>query len=71
MNSAIARSGSLVLAFDVLNMRAFPSAQSRVIHRLGRHECDIAFLPYAVGSWQKIRADALTKAGFDPVQTTW
>ena len=41
---------------DVLNLRAFPSPQSRVIHRLGRHECNIAFLPYAVGSWQKIRA---------------
>jgi SH3-like domain-containing protein len=40
---------------DVLNLRAYPSPQSRVIRRLGRHQCDIAFLPYAVGGWQKIR----------------
>lgn len=40
---------------DVLNVRAYPSAQSRVIARLGRHHCDIAFLPYAAGGWQKIR----------------
>jgi hypothetical protein len=24
-----------------------------------------------VAAWQKVRAEALTKAGFDPVQTTW
>jgi SH3-like domain-containing protein len=41
---------------DTLNVRAYPSPQSRVIHRLGRHKCGIAFLPYAVGKWQKIRA---------------
>jgi len=40
---------------DVLNLRAYPSPQSRVIRRLGRHQCDIAFLPYAVGGWQKVR----------------
>jgi SH3-like domain-containing protein len=40
---------------DVLNLRAYPFAQSRVIHRLPRNQCDIAFLPYAVGNWQKIR----------------
>jgi SH3-like domain-containing protein len=40
---------------DRLNLRAFPSAQSRVVHSLGPHECGIAFLPYDVGNWQKIR----------------
>jgi SH3-like domain-containing protein len=42
---------------DVLNMRAFPSAQSQVIHQLDPNACDIAFLPYAVGTWQKVRAE--------------
>ena len=40
---------------DALNLRAFPSPQSRVMARLHRRQCDIAFLPYAVGTWQKIR----------------
>ena len=40
---------------DRLNLRAWPAATSRVLTQLGRHQCDIAFLPYAVGSWQKIR----------------
>jgi SH3-like domain-containing protein len=40
---------------DTLNLRAYPSSQSRVLTQLGPHQCDIAFLPYAVGSWQKIR----------------
>ena len=40
---------------DTLNLRAFPSAQSRVVTRLARRQCDIAFLPYTVGGWQKIR----------------
>ena len=40
---------------DLLNLRAFPSSQSQVLTRLGRQQCDIAFLPYAVGNWQKIR----------------
>lgn len=42
---------------DKLNLRAWPSAQSRVLTRLDRRQCDIAFLPYAVEGWQKIRAD--------------
>ncbi len=41
---------------DKLNLRAWPSPTSKVLTRLGRNQCDIAFLPYAVGSWQKIRA---------------
>jgi SH3-like domain-containing protein len=45
-----------VAAGDVLNLRAFPSAQSKVLAQLPPNACDIAFLPYAVGSWQKIRA---------------
>ena len=40
---------------DVLNLRAWPSPRSRVIHRIGRQACGIAFLPYARGSWQKVR----------------
>ena len=46
-----------VPAGDALNLRAFPSPDSRVLTRLDRRQCGIAFLPYAVGSWQKIRAD--------------
>ena len=42
---------------DVLNLRAYPSPRSRVIARLDRHRCGIAFLPYAVGGWQKIRIE--------------
>ena len=42
---------------DALNLRAYPSARSRVLTRLDRRECGIAFLPYSVGSWQKIRVD--------------
>lgn len=41
---------------DVLNLRAYPSATSRVLDELGPHECDIAFLPYSSGGWQKVRA---------------
>jgi hypothetical protein len=33
----------------------------------GSHADDKAF----VAAWQKVRAAALTKAGFDPVTTTW
>lgn len=40
---------------DMLNVRAWPSPQSRVLTRLHRHRCGIAFLPYAVGNRQKIR----------------
>jgi SH3-like domain-containing protein len=46
-----------VASGDVLNLRAYPSPQSRVIHRLARNQCDIAFLPHAVGNWQRIRVD--------------
>jgi SH3-like domain-containing protein len=42
---------------DVLNLRAFPSPNSRIIAELHRRQCDIAFLPYAVGNWQKIRVE--------------
>jgi uncharacterized protein YgiM (DUF1202 family) len=42
---------------DTLNLRAYPSTVSRVITELDPHQCDIAFLPYAVGNWQKVRAD--------------
>ncbi len=42
---------------DALNLRAYPSSGSRVLTRLDRRQCGIAFLPYAVGSWQKIRVD--------------
>ena len=40
---------------DVLNVRAFPSPQSRVLTTLTPSQCEIAFLPYSVGSWQKVR----------------
>lgn len=42
---------------DKLNMRAYPSPRSRVLTRLDRRQCQIAFLPYRVGNWQKIRVD--------------
>jgi SH3-like domain-containing protein len=42
---------------DVLNVRAWPSSQSRVLTRLPRHQCEIAFLPYSTDGWQKIRVD--------------
>jgi SH3-like domain-containing protein len=42
---------------DVLNMRAFPSPASKIVTELAPDQCDIAFLPYAVGGWQKVRAD--------------
>lgn len=40
---------------DVLNMRAWPSPQSRVTWRIPRNACGIAFLPYEVDGWRKIR----------------
>jgi SH3-like domain-containing protein len=46
-----------VAADDVLNLRAYPSAISRIIAELDPHQCDIAFLPYSVGGWQKVRVD--------------
>jgi SH3-like domain-containing protein len=42
---------------QVLNLRAFPSAKSRTVTKLSPHQCDVAFLPYAVGKWQKVRVD--------------
>ncbi len=45
-----------VAEWDVLNLRAWPAATSRILTELAPNECDIAFLPYAVGSWQKVRA---------------
>jgi SH3-like domain-containing protein len=42
---------------DFLNLRTWPSSQSRVLKRLPRHQCGIAFLPFARGSWQKIRVE--------------
>ena len=42
---------------DTLNVRAYPPPQSRVLTRLSRRQCGIAFLPYAVGNWQKIRVE--------------
>jgi SH3-like domain-containing protein len=46
-----------VARWDVLNLRAFPSATSRIIVGLRPRACGIAFLPYAVGDWQKVRVD--------------
>jgi SH3-like domain-containing protein len=40
---------------DVLNLRAWPSAQSRVLTALPPASCGIAFLPYARDGWQKVR----------------
>jgi len=40
---------------DGLNLRAFPSANSRILTTLSRRQCDISFLPYATGNWQKVR----------------
>ncbi|MDO8358910.1 MAG: SH3 domain-containing protein [Devosia sp.] len=42
---------------DVLNLRAYPAAISRIIAELEPSQCDIAFLPYAVAGWQKVRVD--------------
>ena len=30
---------------------------SKVLAELDPNQCDIAFLPYAVGNWQKVRVD--------------
>lgn len=40
---------------DALNLRAWPSPNSRVVHQIPRHQCDIAFLPYSTNGWQKVR----------------
>ena len=45
-----------VAAGDGLNLRAWPSPQSRILTKLSHNQCDIAFLPYARGNWQKVRA---------------
>ena len=42
---------------DILNLRRWPSTVSEVIAELDPAQCDIAFLPYATGNWQKIRVD--------------
>ncbi len=42
---------------NVAKLRAFPSPQSRVLVALKRHTCEIAFLPYARNSWQKVRVN--------------
>lgn len=42
---------------DVLNLRRWPSPVSAIVTELAPDQCDIAFLPYAVGNWQKVRAD--------------
>lgn len=44
-----------VSAGDTLNLRAYPSAGSRIVTKLPRNQCDIAFLPYSTGGWQKVR----------------
>jgi SH3-like domain-containing protein len=41
---------------DVLNLRAWPAATSRVLVRLGPHDCGISILPYARNGWQKVRS---------------
>ena len=40
---------------DGLNLRAFPSPGSRSLTVLSRRQCDISFLPFATGNWQKVR----------------
>jgi SH3-like domain-containing protein len=40
---------------DGLNLRAFPSPISPILTVLSRRQCDISFLPYATGNWQKVR----------------
>lgn len=42
---------------DVLNLRKWPSAVSEVITELDPDQCDIAFLPYSTGNWQKVRVN--------------
>ncbi|WP_425248616.1 SH3 domain-containing protein [Chelativorans salis] len=46
-----------VASGDSLNLRAWPSPQSRVLTRLPRNRCNIAFLPCSVSGWQRIRVD--------------
>lgn len=42
---------------DVLNLRRWPSTVSEVVAELDPAQCDIAFLPYSTGNWQKIRVN--------------
>jgi SH3-like domain-containing protein len=42
---------------DHLKLRAWPSARSRVLIELPPRQCDIAFLPYSKGAWQKVRVE--------------
>jgi SH3-like domain-containing protein len=49
-----------VASNDELNVRAWPSPQSKVTARLRPDQCDIAFLPYSVEGWQKIRVKGLS-----------
>ncbi|RYD89869.1 MAG: SH3 domain-containing protein [Sphingobacteriales bacterium] len=42
---------------DTLNLRAFPSSDSRILTKLARQQCDIALLPYSKGNWQKVRVN--------------
>ena len=41
----------------VVNLRAFPSPEFRVLEALNKHTCGIAFLPYSRNNWQKIRVN--------------
>lgn len=44
-------------ADDVLNLRKWPSSGSAIVAELDPDQCDIAFLPYATGNWQKVRVN--------------
>ena len=44
---------------DVLNLRAYPSASSRILTKLPRNKCDISFLPYTTTNWQKVRVNGV------------
>ena len=52
---------------DKLVQRQKVLAQAWAQVKKARHADDQAF----VAAWQKLRADALTQAGLDPVQTSW
>ena len=40
-----------------VNLRAFPSPESRVLGALNKYTCGIAFLPYSRSIWQKVRVN--------------
>lgn len=46
-----------VAEWDQLNLRAYPSTNSRVLAELDSHQCHVAILPYATDDWQKVRVD--------------